>query len=129
LKKLKLENRNFYQELKTNKNDLSQELKTIAKDIIKIYERLNPFFFLTEEIILGSEKIPSILDQFLEFESNREVPDTLIPSEFELDIENTISINDINLSLRGKIDRIDIDETNSTFKDRKSTRLNSSHRT
>lgn len=116
LKKLKLENRNFYQELKTNKNDLSQELKTVAKDIIKIYERLNPFFFLTEEIILGSEKIPSILDQFLEFESKREVPDTLIPSEFELDIENTISINDINLSLRGKIDRIDIDETNSTFK-------------
>ncbi|MCX8057600.1 MAG: exodeoxyribonuclease V subunit gamma [Ignavibacteria bacterium] len=117
LNKLKNENRNFYDELKTNRDNLSLELKSIAKDIISIYERLNPFFFLTEEIILGSEKIPSILDKFLELEYER-VEDSFnyIPSEFEKSIEASQQTEDLEFVLKGKIDRIDVNEENSTFK-------------
>ncbi len=117
LQKLKTENRNFYEELKNNRERLSQELKEIARDIIKIYERLNPFFFLTEEIILGASKIPSILDQFIELEFNQiDSSNKLLPSYFELPIEKEISDQEFELRLRGKIDRIDIDNTNNQFK-------------
>ncbi len=117
LNKLKTEKRNFYEELKSNRDQLSIEIKTIAKDITVIYERLNPFFFLTEEIILGSEKIPSILDKFLELEFERiEENKNYQPTEFEKTIENSIQVNDLEFKLKGKIDRIDIDEANSTFK-------------
>lgn len=117
LNKLKTEKRNFYEELKSNRDQLSLEIKTIAKDITIIYERLNPFFFLTEEIILGSEKIPSILDKFLELEFARiEGNKNYQPTEFEKSIENRIQIGDLEFKLKGKIDRIDIDEINSTFK-------------
>lgn len=117
LNKLKMEKRNFYEELKSNRDQLSLEIKTIAKDITLIYERLNPFFFLTEEIILGSEKIPSILDKFLELEFARiEGNKNYQPTEFEKSIENSIQIGDLEFKLKGKIDRIDIDEINSTFK-------------
>lgn len=117
LNNLKNENRNFYAELKSNREQLSVELKSIAKDIIKVYERLNPFFFLTEEIILGSEKIPSILDKFLELELSR-IDDVLnyIPQEFEKSISAHFNIDNLEFQLRGKIDRIDVNTTNSTFK-------------
>lgn len=116
LKNIKSNNRNFYEELKNNRENLSRELKIIAKDIIKIYERLNPFFFLTEEIIIGTEKIPSILDEFLEFEANQGNSNTIIPSDFELSIISKMTTDDISFDLKGKIDRIDIDEANSRFK-------------
>lgn len=117
LNNLKNENRNFYEELKSNREQLSVELKSIAKDIIKVYERLNPFFFLTEEIILGSEKIPSILDKFLELELSR-IDDVLnyIPQEFEKSISAHFNIDNLEFQLRGKIDRIDVNTTNSSFK-------------
>lgn len=117
LNKLKSENRNFYEELINDKAKLSAEIKSIAKEIIRIYERLNPFFFLTEEIILGSEKTSSLLDKFLELESAKaDINQNYIPSEFELSIKETFNIDDSELKLTGKIDRIDIDEINSSFK-------------
>ncbi len=117
MNKLKSENRNFYEELKTNKESLSKELKVIASDIIRIYERLNPFFFLTEEIILGSEKVPSLLDKFLELEfAQIDLNQDYIPSEFELSINEKLNVDDLELKLTGKIDRVDINSINSTFK-------------
>jgi ATP-dependent helicase/nuclease subunit B len=116
-KKLKSENRNFYEELKNNKGTLLNELKDIALEIIKIYERLNPFFFLTEELILGSDRRKSILEHFLELEEELIESDVLfIPTEFEKEIKESFLSDDEEIKLRGKIDRIDISEESKLFK-------------
>lgn len=118
LNKLKNENRNFYDELKTNYEKLSAEITEIAKGIIKHFERYNPFFFLTEEIILGSPQRKSILIQFLNLEKEL-IEDSnynFQPSEFEKEISQEFNLFESKIKLKGKIDRIDINPTDNTFK-------------
>lgn len=118
LNKLKNENRNFYEELKNNFDGLLNEITNIAKEILKHFERFNPFFFLTEEIILGSSKRKSILEEFLNLE--KELVETgelsFSPVEFEKTIIQNFNINEIEFKLKGKIDRIDIDKSDKSFK-------------
>jgi len=118
LSKLKNENRNFYEELKSNFDGLLVEIREIAKDILKHFERFNPFFFLTEEIILGSLQRKSILEEFLNLEkilidSGEQY---LLPSEFEKTFIQKFNVDDEEFMLKGKIDRIDINSFESTFK-------------
>lgn len=118
LNKLKQESRNFYEELKTNKDNLSREIKEIARGILKYFERFNPFFFLTEEIILGSEQQKSILDEFLDLEKKlvETSHSSFIPTEFEKTIVQEFNSNSEKFRLKGKIDRIDIDPEKKEFK-------------
>ncbi len=121
--KLKNEKRNFYEELRSNLETLFNELFIIAQEEVKVYERFNPFFFLTEEIILGPkisgengkhDITKSILYKFLELEKN--VTDEFTPAEFEKELQVDFTINETKLKIKGKIDRIDVDEKKSYFK-------------
>jgi len=118
LSKLKNENRNFYEELKNNFDGLSNEITEVAKDILKHFERFNPFFFLTEEIILGSNKRKSILEEFLNLEKELVETENLSfnPFEFEKTIVQSFNLDETEFKLKGKIDRIDIDEKENSFK-------------
>jgi ATP-dependent helicase/nuclease subunit B len=118
LNKLKNENRNFYEELKNNYEKLSIEILSIAKEILKHFERYNPFFFLTEEIILGSPQRKSILIEFLNIEKDftENSVNTFQPFEFEKTIIQEFSLDDSQFKLKGKIDRIDINSTDNIFK-------------
>lgn len=115
---IKSENRNFYNELQENFERLSNDILEIAREILDGYQRFNPFFFLTEEIFLGSKYRKSILKQFLEFEKeqseNSEIKFT--PFEFEKSIRQNFSVNEEEFILSGKIDRIDVDEVSNSFK-------------
>ncbi|MGB9663904.1 MAG: PD-(D/E)XK nuclease family protein, partial [Ignavibacteria bacterium] len=118
LNKLKSENRNLYDELKNNYDQLSAEILEIAKGILKHFERYNPFFFLTEEIILGSSQRKSIIIEFLNLEK-RLIEDsdyTFQPFEFEKTIIQEFNLDDERFKLKGKIDRIDLNLTDNTFK-------------
>lgn len=118
LNKLKSENRNFYDELKNNFVQLSTEIQEIAKGILKHFERYNPFFFLTEEIILGSSQRESVLIKFLELEKELiEKSDyTFQPFEFEKTITQEFNLDNQRFKLKGKIDRIDLNSFDKTFK-------------
>lgn len=116
--KLKSENRDFYEELKTNFDGLSDEILEMAREILAGYQRFNPFFFLTEEIFLGSQFRKSILQQFLESEKERNEKSEIkfTPFEFEKSIRHNFSVNEEEFILSGKIDRIDVDEESNSFK-------------
>lgn len=116
--KLRSENRNLYNELQTNFESLSEEILEIARQILDGYQRFNPFFFLTEEIFLGSQYSKSILQQFLEFEKERFEKSKIkfAPFEFEKSIRQNFSVDEEEFILSGKIDRIDVDEESNSFK-------------
>lgn len=107
--KLKKENRQFYTELDSKKDELFAELILIAKDEVEKIKTVNPYFFLVEEYFLGSEKVKSALESFLQYEQENEV--RINPFEFEKYLQ--VELNTVDgeaIRLRGKIDRIDFDE-------------------
>ena len=98
----------------------------IAEEKVETVFNNSPFAFYEEEIIFGikGNRKHSILYKFLEKE--RENSDNLLPKYFEtnfgvvdveqdksLSIKAPLMLDDIQL--RGKIDRIDVDNTNNTF--------------
>ncbi len=102
------------------------KLFSIAEELIESNEFAQSLSFWDKERILGVEgdKSKSLLSMFLEFEKNNTA---FIPKFFELEFGEfssskflnkmaypELSIDDIHL--RGKIDRIDVDEKNKTFK-------------
>ncbi len=126
----------FYEELKQKKivlNKCSDKIfNTAEKLLFKIAEEKMqqfsfdlPMAFYEKEKIMGinGDKKHSILYKFIEYERANE--DTFIPEYFEFqfgkfsssETKETLTemkVNDVNL--RGKIDRIDIDEKNNTLK-------------
>lgn len=107
--KLKKENREFYTELGSKKDKLYDELISIAKDEVEKIKTVNPYFFLVEEYFLGSDKIKSALESFLQYEQENEV--RINPFEFEKFLQVEINTKTGEpIRLRGKIDRIDFDE-------------------
>jgi len=107
--KLKKEKRNFYSELELDKNSLLGELLRIAKEEVDEIKTYNPFFFLVEEYFLGSEKVKSVFEAFIQFESESELK--ISPHEFEKYLRIDLKLkNDASIKLHGKIDRINFDD-------------------
>jgi ATP-dependent helicase/nuclease subunit B len=107
--KLKNEKREFYAELESKKEMLFNELLSISKDEVEKIKTYNPYFFLVEEFFLGSEKVQSVFEAFLQHEY--ESRDKINPYEFEKYLQVELNAGKSNsIRLRGKIDRIDFDK-------------------
>ncbi|MFW6232509.1 MAG: PD-(D/E)XK nuclease family protein [Bacteroidota bacterium] len=103
------------------KEDYLELLKAIATRVIKLYEFDHPFFKLEMDDIFGSDDKQGILEFWLTEELNRirqgwPLNPALFEYSFGLPHDNRDAVEIGNgLKIRGKIDRIELDENHEEF--------------